>query len=218
MSKNILSQSTKQSDTVLYIRTLLFSLGFFAFSYWYISWQGIPNALNKSVADTAVIVMGLSMIISSLCYFFNIFDPLIAYRKHLGLIGFGFAVAHLFLSWSAFTRLFVLANWQQGSIWPIATAAIATIIFSIMSLMSVNWIAKTVGGKAWKFILRAGYAAFILVAAHVFLLKASRWQMWLQEDSVSLPSLSLISFVFIIVLILARILLWLATKNKALRA
>lgn len=208
-------KTAPSSQTKLYLQTLVFSVGVFGFSYWYITYLKIPNALNKAVADTAVIVMGLSMILSSLAYFFNLFDRFIVYRKQLGLVGFGFAVAHLVLSWSAFMRLFTFSNWQQGTIWPLATAAGATLIFSLMALMSVNWVAKMVGGKTWKRILRAGYLAFILVAAHVVLLRLSRWTTWWEGGMQSPPSLSLLAFVFIIVVVGARLLLWLATSTKS---
>ena len=80
------------SELKLYIRTSFFGLVVFAIIYGYISWLQIPGVLNKSVADTAVVLIGLSMILSGVSYFWKSFASKIVYRKHLGLIGFAFAV------------------------------------------------------------------------------------------------------------------------------
>jgi hypothetical protein len=76
------------TETSLYLKTLVFSLVIFAITYGYTAWMKIPNVLNKSVADTSIILIGLSMLLSGVCYFWNLFDTKIVYRKHLGLVSF----------------------------------------------------------------------------------------------------------------------------------
>lgn len=204
------------SEKKLYWRTLFFGLVLFAATYGYTSWLKIPGVLNKSAADTAIILIGLSMLLSSLCYFWNFVDTKIIYRKHLGLLGFAFGVAHIALSYSALLNLFKAETWQQSSLWAPLTGAVATVIFTIMALISNQFMARELGGASWRFILRTGYAAVLLVLAHVYLLKSARWITWYQGGMETPPSLSLVVSVFMVIVILMRILLWFSLKRKAI--
>jgi DMSO/TMAO reductase YedYZ heme-binding membrane subunit len=203
------------SETTLYIRVLIFSLIMFAAFYGYTSWMKIPNVLNKAAADTAIVLMGLSMILSGVCYFWNFFDSMIRYRKQLGLIGWAFGLAHVILSFSALQALLKPESWAKGIIWPAFTGVIATIIFTIMALISNNLMARSLGGKWWRFILRTGYIAIIFVFAHVVLLKSVRWITWYQGGMKTLPSLSLLVSIFMVLVLLMRIALWISLHNKS---
>lgn len=198
----------------LYFKTSVFSLIVFGLSYAYISWLQLPSELNKSVADTAIILMGASMILSSICYFFNALDKMIIYRKYLGLVGFAYAVAHLILSWNAFMSLFKIATWQTDRVWPVFAGLLATIIFTVMALISNTYAAGKLGGRRWKFILRTGYLAVIFVAVHVGLLRLPRWISWFQEGMQTPPSLSLLVTLFMVLVVLMRIVLWWSVSRK----
>lgn len=212
MKKNFGTQHS--SEVEKYIKTIIFSVITFGILYGYTSWLGIPGTLNKSTADTAVLLMGFSMILSSLSYFLNIFDRFVAYRKYLGLVGFAFAVTHLLLSLSALNSLFTSASiWQAVTSAP-GTGLVAMIIFTIMALISNTKAAILLGGKWWKFILRTGYIAIFLVLIHVILLKSSRWLTWYSEGMETPPSASLLVSIFIVVVLVMRIALWLALINK----
>lgn len=208
------NQTKPPSDLSLYFRVSILGLVLFASTYAYTSWAGIPGVLNKSVADTATILIGLSMILSGICYFWNFMDDKIIYRKHLGLIGFAFGVVHLLLSWSAFQRLLQASTWAESIPWAPLTGLIALIIFTIMALISNQYAAHQLGGKIWRGILRTGYIALALVFAHVVLLKGFRWVNWYREGMQTPPSMSLIVTVFIVLVILMRLMLWLALKKK----
>jgi DMSO/TMAO reductase YedYZ heme-binding membrane subunit len=191
----------------LYLRVAIFGAIVFGLTYGYIYFLKTPGTLNKGVADTAVILMGLSMILSGVCYFFNFFDTKIVYRKQLGLIGFAFGMAHVLLSWDAFTSLLNAENWAKGAIWPAFTGLLAFIIFTIMALVSNMRVARALGGKLWRYILRTGYLALIL-------LKSARWITWYQGGMKTLPAMSLITSVFILIVILMRIALWWSLSRK----
>jgi len=205
---------TPPSEITLYIKTLLFGLSIFGLFYGYTSWLAIPGVLNKSAADTAVFLMGASMLLSGICYFWNIFDPLIRFRKHLGLIGFAFGIAHLALSFSALQSLLKVETWQKGLMWPALTGLLAMMIFTVMALVSNSRTARLLGGKWWRRVLRTGYLALILVLVHVVLLKSGRWMTWYQNGMETLPSLSLLISIFMMVVILMRVALWLELKRK----
>jgi DMSO/TMAO reductase YedYZ heme-binding membrane subunit len=177
---------------------------------------GIPGELNKSVADAAIILMGFSMWLSSLCYFWDALDWAIIYRKYLGLIGFAFAIAHLVLSWQPFMALFTASTWEQDRAWPAFAGTVALVIFAIMALISNSFAAKRLGGKVWRYILRTGYIAVLFVLAHVVLLRWARWVTWFQEGMPTPPSPSLIVSVFMVVVVVMRVMLWWSIGQKRL--
>lgn len=202
------------SEKMLYVKTGIFSLILFALAYGYLSWLGIPNQLNKASADVATLLIAFSMILSSLCYFWNTFDSLIIYRKYLGMVGFAFAVVHTVISHDAIKALLVPEKWLNGAVWPVLNATIAMAIFAIMALISNQFMAKRLGGKWWRYLLRAGYLALIAVWFHVVLLKSGRWLTWYQGGMQTPPSLSLMVTGFVLFTLLMRVLLWLSTARK----
>ena len=203
-----------QTDKQHYLRTIIFSLFIFASTYFYINSLKIPNALNKATADTSIVLIGLSMLLTSLCYFWDFVDTKIIYRKYLGIVGYLFGVIHIVLSFSAFQSLFIPETWQKGIPWPVFTGAIALAIFTIMALISNKYAAYTLGGVIWRKILRLGYLAVALVWIHVFLLKSSRLITWYQAGMKTPPSASLLVLIFMAIVILMRILLWSSLLKK----
>lgn len=197
-----------------YFQSLVFSLFIFALSYAYISWQNIPSALNKSVADTAAFLVGFSMILSGMAYFFNFLDKKVIYRKYIGLMGFAFAMIHLVLSFTAFQNLLKIETWQNLAMWPMLAGLLALIIFTIMALVSNQLAIRFLGAKLWRGILRFGYVGLFFVLAHVFLLKSARWFTWLEGGMQGWPSLSLMVSVFSVLVILLRVALWLSLKRR----
>ena len=213
--KTVVKTIKPLSEKQLYLRVLIFGLLIFGATYGYTTWNKIPGVLNKSVADTSIILMGFSMLLSSICYFWNFLDNKIIYRKYLGLIGFAFAITHVVLSYSALLNLFNPETWQKGAMWPAFTAAIATGIFTIMALISNQYAARELGGRVWRGILRTGYIAMILVWLHVVLLKSGRWITWWEGGRQTPPSMSLLVTIFITIVVLMRIALWWSLrKNK----
>ncbi len=210
------SVSLPPSETQLYFRVLIFSVITFDLFYGYTSWLKIPNVLNKSAADAAIFLMGLSMILSSVCYFWNVFDSLIRYRKHLGLVGYAYGVAHVLLSTPALTSLFKSETWTRGAMWPAFTGLLASIIFTVMFFISNRFMAQALGGKIWRFILRTGYVAIIFVWLHVVLLRWNRWQSWYQDGMTTWPSSSLVLSVFMVLVIMMRLGLWWSLRRRQL--
>jgi DMSO/TMAO reductase YedYZ heme-binding membrane subunit len=202
------SKLTPPSEVGFYFRVTLLGLLVFAATYSYTAWLKIPGTLNKSVADTSIILIGLSMLLTSICYFWDFLDSKIIYRKHLGLIGFAFGLVHIGLSFPALKRLFEISTWQQGAMWPALTGAIAAVIFAIMTLISNRYMATELGGRLWRAILRTGYLAIIFVWLHVVLLKYERWLTWFEGGMQTLPSMSLLVSIFMFIVVVMRVALW----------
>ncbi len=204
----------KPSELGYYLRTFIFGMIVFGLCYFYTDWNKVPNALNKSTADTATWLMGLSMMMSGLGYFFNLFDSKVIYRKFLGLVGFWFGLAHVYLSLPVFQALLKPETWQKGVPWAPFTGLLALLIFTTMALVSNTFMTRLLGGKWWRYVLRTGYIAMIFVAAHVILLKGPRWVTWYQGGLKTSPSMSLIVSIFILLVLLMRIALWWSLRRK----
>jgi DMSO/TMAO reductase YedYZ heme-binding membrane subunit len=205
---------TTSTELHLYVKTALFSLVIFGLFYAYTNWLGSRSVMNKAVADTGIFLMGLSMLLSGLGYFWNVFDTLVIYRKSLGLVGFAYGLAHLFLSWSAFQALLQPTTWEQGKMWPAFTGTLALVIFTVMAIISNTLMARLIGGKLWKYILRTGYIGVILVWLHVVLLKSARWVTWYQDGMQTPPALSLLISIFMVGVIAMRVALWFALSRR----
>lgn len=196
-----------------YLQVTILGLIIFGLSYVYTDSMQISHSLNKATADTAVWLIGFSMILSGMCYFWDFLDSKIIYRKYLGLIGFAFAIAHIVLSFSALLRLFEIETWQNGLFLPALTGLIATMVFTVMAAISNSFSASHLGGKMWRQILHTGYYALILVFVHVGALKLRYWIPWINQGMKTLPSSSLVVSVFIVVVVLMRIAVALSVRT-----
>jgi DMSO/TMAO reductase YedYZ heme-binding membrane subunit len=192
------------SEMTLYLRVLILGILVCAACYFYTTFNKIPSTFNKSVADTSVILMGLSMVLSSVCFFWDRFDSFIIYRKQLGLIGFGFGLLHVGLSWEALEKLFLPTTWATPAYQPILAGVLGLIIFSMMALISNQFAAHKLGGRNWRYLLRTGYLAMFFIWIHVVLLKMVRWMAWYKGGMKTLPSISLMISLFIIVILVMR--------------
>lgn len=203
-----------KTELELYVRVLVFGLFIFAVFYLYIFWQGLPGALNKAVADAGIVLIGLSMLLSGLCYFWDFVDTKIIYRKYLGLIGYAFALVHIGLSFPTFDRFLSPEGWEDGVPRAPLAGFIATAIFTIMAMISNKFSIESLGGKSWRLILRTGYIGVVFVWLHVYFLRVSRWAEWFVSREIRPPSLSLIMTIFMTLVVLMRIALWFSLLRK----
>jgi len=201
-------------DIRRYAVSLILGLGLFVLAYYYTSGLNIPGPLNKSIADVAIVLVGSSMLLTAICYFWDFLDPAIIYRKYLGMMGFAFAIVHILLSWDAFLSFFNWELWLSGQVKAAAAGMFATIIFTIMAIISNNFSTKLLGGKLWRQILRSGYLGVILVFLHVLWLKSKYWIRWWEGGMERPPSSSLIVSIFMVIVVLSRIALEISLRMK----
>ena len=72
--------------------------------YAYLNWNNYNLYIsNKTLADTAMVLIGTSFMFSGLGHFFS-FNRFFMYRKYIGIIGFFYALIH------SITSLFLLPN------------------------------------------------------------------------------------------------------------
>jgi DMSO/TMAO reductase YedYZ heme-binding membrane subunit len=157
---------------------------------------------NKVVASTAILMICLSFLLSTLKYFWKLFTQQQFYARYLGLIGFSYAIIHVILS------LFV-TDPKEPSVfkfpfpefylekWPsIICGFIGFIIFLNMVRVSII---PAYSRDRWKKQLYYGYFGVLLILSHLILLKYQAWFKWFMNFEPFLPPLSLVvtSIVFI---------------------
>jgi DMSO/TMAO reductase YedYZ heme-binding membrane subunit len=171
--------------------------------------------VNQAAANTSVFLMGLSFLLSSISYFWDFADTKIIYRKHLGVVGFSFAIAHIVFVTVVMQDRFPLSSWLDRNLDTFILGLIATVIFTLMTAISNQYAATQLGGKTWRGILRyGGYSAMIFVLAHMFVAGGARWFTWF-DGYEGLPPLGLIGMAFIGLVVIARIILAVALwRNK----
>lgn len=209
--------------------------GFFVliFCSWYL-WltepATLPVTMNKALADTAMILIGCSFLLSSLCYFWDFVDCQIVYRKYLGLFGFALALAHgvmslvFYLYWKPHgyevDPIFIIDHrWPIGpflvsNLYAFAAALVAFFIFLMMTLISNRYAVHALGGVWWRRLLRVGYLGYLAAAIHFSIKNIPEWQALLGRPDIKLPPLSLFILLLVCTVIGFRVALWWSLRKK----
>lgn len=174
---------------------------------------------NKSIAMAATILIGISFLLGPLARFSKVFVRSLELRKGLGLWGFGMAAFHavaslLLLSPAYYARIYGEAGklTLQGESF-LAFGILAFLVFSIVSFTSVPGVSSNIDLTKWKSIQRLGYLGYSFVLFHVAILGYSGW---FKADSYryGLASISLVSAMFIVLVLLLRILVIIFPKKN----
>ncbi len=213
--EEIMSRIEVPSTAKLWGNALLLALGMVIFCCAYIvmqtTWNNVES-LNRAVANAAMIMIGLSFIASSVCYFWDFADRYIVYRKYWGLTGFWLVCVHGFVSLSQ--KEFDLGFFfLPQNIVAFLCALGAFAIFLMMALISNVAAVKKLGGKRWRAALRVGYFAYVLSIIHIAYKASPQW-VYMMTDSSPLPPLSLLIVMFGVTVIIMRIVLSVALKTK----
>lgn len=217
----------------LWFHTFWFSGGMLLFCAWYLSITEpgtLPVLMNKALADSAMILIGLSFALSGLCYFWDFVDCLIIYRKYLGLAGFAFGLAHAVMSlvfylwWKPHgyetNPIFVLDHeWDFGTffvsnLYAFAAALVALAIFIMMAAISNRYAIEELGGIWWRRLLRVGYLAYISATLHFLIKNIPEWRAMLETSVMVLPPLNFMIFLLVCTVIALRLALALALWQK----
>ena len=207
-----------KSTRRLWIESILFSVGMLCciVLYYFIRRGSLSTSLiNRSLASEALVLIGLSFLLSSICFFFDKFDSYIIYRKYLGLTGFYAAVLHIFITVFLLQDRFPLNQWFGSHIQAFIPGLIAFVIFLVMALISNTAGAVLLGGKRWRMILRVGgYTAYFFLLLHTAFINYQGWVNWLTKPTTILPPFGLVAVIFMLLVYAARTLLWIALRKK----
>jgi DMSO/TMAO reductase YedYZ heme-binding membrane subunit len=171
------------------------------------AWKITLYLFNKALANAALLLVGLSMLLSSLSRLRRIGADKLVYRKYLGVVGFGLAVLHVLMSHRALSAKFPWPDWL-GQNWETALLGVcAFILFAVMTAVSNRRAVQRMGGARWRrFLSYAGYLGVLLVVVHASLLKGPSWLNWVRTFDPWLPSLSLPTTVFGLAVLAARLI------------
>lgn len=159
--------------------------------------------INKTAAQTAVVLVGLSFLLGPLCKIFHFLSHHLRYRKYFGLAGFAAIIVHVILSLAQYNDRFPLA-WYREHALGIAFAITAVVIFLILAITSTNRSIHWLGGNQWKMVQRTGYIGLLYTLIHMYVVANSRWQQWM-EGKVDMPT-SVLIFAFGVLVIVARLI------------
>lgn len=207
------------TQTKLWIESSVYSLIiFFTTSLYLKFYYGIYTwkITNKALAHTGFLLIGISLVLSSVCYFWNFADKYIIFRKHFGLVGFAYVLAHTFVTLIPLYGYYPFPSYflNNNNVAPFIFAVIALLIFTIMAAISNQFAIREIGGKHWKMILRTGYIAYFFSILHFGAKTYVGWILWLSGKGI-LPPLDLIIVLFGLMVLGLRLALWIHTSKKA---
>lgn len=216
--KELMEKHPIPPDTKLWLHSSIYGLVVCIICLLYIGLtrgQLTMRVLNLATANAAFLLIGISFILSSVCYFWNFADRYFVYRKHIGLVGFLYAVIHTVLSIISSQRFgpFPAYFLREDNIAPFVSAVIALVILTFMAAISNRYAINEMGGKNWRLALRTGYIAYFFSIVHFALKSYDDWLEWLMGGT-SFPPLSLIVVLFGILVLGLRIALWIALLMK----
>ena len=207
-----------RSDTTLWLVTALFGFIIYLLITFTLSYQRHIDGtelINLSTAWTAVALMGLSMILSGVCYFWNTFDHYIFYRKHLGVIGFAFVAMHAFFSLVLLKHEFPFPTYYLApeNIVSFVFALISFLYFVLMTAISNKYAVHEIGGENWRRLLRIGFIAYIFAIIHFGVRGLPWWIKWIQRGMPMPPPLGLVLFIFALFVPYFRVILEIALRK-----
>jgi len=125
------------------------------------------DLLNKVVAYSAVYLIGIAILLGPLTRLIPSLNSLIADRKPLGLIGFGFVVLHVIVL--VFHLLEESQTVTTADMVSIVFAGLAFMILTLMALTSTpKWMSR-LRFENWKSLHRMGYLALVFILIHILL-------------------------------------------------
>lgn len=174
--------------------------------------QQIPLfVFNKAISLSSVIIIGISFLLGPLAKFWpERYASKFYLRKQFGLMGFGLAAIHVLISLlifdpSYYPRFFVEGKLTLEGELSMLFGVIALFIFSIVAITSIPSVENSMERKKWVSIQRSGYLAFFFVLLHVFFMGYKGWSNSAAWEW-GLSPISLIAFIIIAFVLLARII------------
>ncbi|MDO8451404.1 MAG: ferric reductase-like transmembrane domain-containing protein [bacterium] len=173
---------------------------------------GGMSTLNKSLATSTLFLLGFVLLLGPLSRGFRLFDRFVQYRKELGILGVFTAGTHVYMSMFPLARNgpfgFYLAR-------PLSAYAGLAGLFLMAGLLalSADAVRKKFDSRVWWKMQNWGIrAAFLSIGLHVVALKYSGWPAWfathgaeIKEGVAGLPPISLLSSVFVALVVAVRL-------------
>jgi DMSO/TMAO reductase YedYZ heme-binding membrane subunit len=135
--------------------------------------------INKALAGSGTLMLGLVFLIGPLSRMFNAFDKYVVYRKEFGVIGMLLILGHSISSYFFLQNKFPHEQFYGSQLWPFIFGLLGVILLVTMFMISREFIRNKLGTKRWWQMQYWGLRAiFILTALHVFVMKYNGWVLW----------------------------------------
>lgn len=158
-------------------------------------------SISKALAGTSALAFGASFSLSGFCYWWDFLDTKIAYRKYLGLMGFWLALAYSFSLLIVDPDRYLFGFWKNLFTADISLGIISMLIFTFIALISRDKIMLKMGPQKWRYALRFGYLAWVLLALRAYLIEKDLWSIYLATFTGFPPPRLLLSLLVITVLV-----------------
>lgn len=177
------------------------------------TWRFDLTLVNKSLGTASLALIALSMLVTGLAYFKLGPARLLAWRKHLGLVGFWTGLAHGLVNHGLLGAIGLEAEKKGEMLHGEAAGAASLVLLAALAVLSLDGVRRRLDARLWRQSLRyGGYAALVLAAGHAALLKGASWRNFFRTFKPFLPSLSLLAAALAAAAVLLRIGVFLARK------
>lgn len=203
---------------------VIFLIVFLVLSLYLFLRRGYYNLyiINKVLGSSAVIIAGLTLVVGPLSKRFSIFTGFMTIRRHLGLLAFGSAMAHVVASLVQ-TQRFEWFSWYLREWIPVFFGILALGTWVYMTYISRNSKIKQLGVDIWKKRLSlGGNIAFLAIFLHLTTMKYEGWIRWFNGQTrqtselanPSYPPASLFIFIVMVLVIAYRIYLYFKYRSS----
>ncbi len=178
-------------------------LAFFFFFIWYHAVRDLPFALfatEKCTAIASVCCLALTLALGPLSHFFSGVDPLLPYRRSLGLTAAFMSIPHVLLVWIYLPLKFPKQysadyplSWFVAHWFTIAMGALTLVLFLMIALYSFPGGLHKLGERKWMILQKFAYLVMVMVVLHLLSMGKipKNWIAWFQTHDKPLPPGSL---------------------------
>lgn len=168
------------------------------------------SILNKSLASTSLLLLGVILLLGPLSRVYDRFDRWLIYRKEFGIIAFFLGTMHVYLAMFPLARRgpfgFYLAR-PESAFPGLAGLVIMMILFAFSFEIVKQKLEQTTW---WKLQYRGVRLAALAVLFHMSILKYPEWLSWYQGNAgqiakPSFPPASLLVALFSVLVLLVRL-------------
>lgn len=137
------------------------------------------NIANRALADVALLMLAIVLLLGPLTRWYNTFDRYLQYRKELGITAAALVVAHFVISFflvtSASGRIRFVTTGAKGFLF----GSLATLVLIGLAAISSTTLMRAIGSKRWWSLQRWGMRlAYLTSILHVWFVALPRWKTW----------------------------------------
>lgn len=148
--------------------------------YWYVRQGAFSlNIANRAVADVAILLLAIILLLGPITRWYNVFDRYLQYRKELGITAAVLVVLHFIISFFLLTAGSARVRFVTTGAKGFAFGVIATLALIGLTAISSTTLMRAIGSKQWWGLQRWGVRiAYIASLLHVWFVAVPRWRTW----------------------------------------